>query len=321
MSKQRWLLSGYSTEGNPDLMILDYDAQTGETNVEATAYVGANPSFLLEDDGRYFVAYEVHDPKVAAVVAEISVADGQIRIVKQIGVEGAYGLCNLSVHGDSIYGSCWASGHLFCVSKELDCVRWSVQNNDGSGKVPHAHWSVTAPNGLVYCADVGLDCLLAYQPADGKLVGVTPLKEGTAPRQMIYDTDHSRVFVVNESDPSFLALDQETLSVKQTYQLPGVPGKNYPGGACLKNGLLMIPNRGPNTISVFDASQEELKPLSEAPCGGDFPRTVAVSADGKTVLSLNQRGDNVWFFALEDGKLTFKADVALCGASSAVELK
>lgn len=319
MSQQRWLVSGYSSEGNPDLMVLQYDPQSGAATVQATAFVGSNPSFLAADDGRYFAAYEVHDPQVAAVVAEVAVCDGQIQILRKVAVEGAYGLCNLSIHGDSIYGSCWASGHLFCVSKELDCVRWSVRNDDQSGKTPHAHWSVTGPDGMLYCADVGLDCLLTYRHENGEQVSVAPLKEGTAPRQMIFDLKKDRVYVVNESEPSFVVLDQASLKVRETYALPE---NNYPGGACLtQDGLLLIPNRGPNSISVFDANGEALELLGETPCEGDFPRCVAVSADGKTVLSLNQRGNNIQFFALEDGKLTPKAQVALCGASSAIEMK
>lgn len=319
MKEQRWLVSGYSAEGEPDVKLLCYNPQSGKVVTEAHTAIGQNPSYLISDGSRVFAALEVHEPDVAATIVELSVGNGKIETGKRISVEGAYGLCHLSQHAGHIYGACWASGHLFCVDDALKEVKWCVRNDDGSNKTPHAHWSVTGPDNRLYCADVGLDCLLIYKPQDGKLVRVVPMREGTAPRQILFDPCSGRIYVVNESDPSFLEMDPNLLSVLHTWKLPK---NNYPGAACLTvSGLLLIPNRGPDSISLFDTSGSGMKKLGETPLNGQFPRSLAVSSDASTVLSMNQRSNNVQFFALEEGKLIAKAQTELSGASSAIEIK
>lgn len=318
MKEQRWLVSGYSTEGKPDVKLLRYDSWTGTVITEACAEIGQNPSYLVSDGSRVFAALEVHEPDVPATIVELSVANGRIEPCGQISVKDAYGLCHLLVQNSCIYGACWASGHLFCVDEALKKVKWCVHNDNGSNKKPHAHWSSIGPDRRLYCADVGLDCLMIYKPEEGKLVHVVAMREGTAPRQILFDPPKGCIYVVNESEPSFLEMDMESLSVARTYNLPE---NNYPGAACLlDDGLLLIPNRGPDSISVFDTRGGTIKRLDEAPLNGQFPRSLAVSKDASTVLSMNQRSNNVQFFTLEEGKLTARAQIELCGASSAIEI-
>lgn len=316
---QKWLISGYTGPGKPDMLMVAYDTQTGAINTLASACLGDNPSYLLCADGRYYVSFEVHDSSVAARIARLEMGNRGVSAAKRMCIPGAYGLCHMSFHGGFIYGSCWASGHVFCVDAQLEAVRWIVKNDDGSGLMPHAHWTAMRPDGLLLCADAGLDALLVYRPQDGAFVRAAPMVKGAAPRQMLLRANGLPMIVINEGAPSFHTVDERTLEIGATFSLPK---GNNPGGACLTpQGLLLIPNRGPNSISLFDAKAEAPHLLGETACGGDFPRCVCASTDGKTVLSLNQRGNNVRFFSLASDRLEGKADVRAFGASCAVQIQ
>lgn len=319
MDLQKWLVCGYTAQTGPDILLMEYDSETGGVRLLSTLRCENNPSFLVSHGGKHFVAFEF---QTGAEIAEIMTDADTLELGARIVVPGAFGLCNLSAGGGRIFGACWGSGHVFCIDEALERVLWCVRNTDDSEKVPHAHCTVTGPDGFLYCADVGLDKLLVYDPADGALLRTAALTDGAAPRQLLFSPDGTRIFAVNENIPSIDIVDAGCLEIVGTITLPGKPGENYPGGACLSpGGLLFVPNRGPDTVSVIDALAEYPTALAAFPSGGAFPRSLSMDRAERTLLAMNQRGGNIQFFRILGKTLIPNARMPLPGAACAIQIQ
>jgi 6-phosphogluconolactonase (cycloisomerase 2 family) len=82
-----------------------------------------------------------------------------------------------------------------------------------------------------------------------------------------------------------------------------------------------LANRGHNSLTRYaiEADGARLRLLDTVPVGGDFPRHIAFSPDGRLLFAANQRSSTVTVFQVDDesGELgrvgePFASPVAVC---------
>ena len=176
---------------------------------------------------------------------------------------------------------------------------------------PHAHSAVVTPDGrLVLVADLGTDRIVSYQleRGTGALVphGETTARPGAGPRHMAFDPTGRRLYVTNELD-STVSLYEFTptsgaLSEAQVVAtLPGAVDGNLVADIALSRSgdRLYVSNRGHDSIAVFGVSPGgRLERTAIRPCGGAWPRSIALDPAGGHLVVANQRGDGVAVLAV-----------------------
>ena len=176
---------------------------------------------------------------------------------------------------------------------------------------PHAHSIVFDDKGNMYAVDLGLDQMKRYLRQDGKYVpdeaGTIDMEPGSGPRSAAWDPLRLCLYVTNELGSSVKRLVQmepgEILwDAETTATLPkGAEGENYCADVCVSpdNQTLYISNRGHDSIAVYRIWMDGIpEPMCWTPCGGRWPRSIAVDPRGKWLLAANQLSDNVAVFAV-----------------------
>ncbi|MBF4582913.1 beta-propeller fold lactonase family protein [Curtobacterium sp. VKM Ac-2865] len=180
---------------------------------------------------------------------------------------------------------------------------------------PHAHQSVSTPEGTLLVADLGGDMLHEFQvetsgPAgavvgsagagagDGALslvpVRVHDVAPGAGPRHMTwFDGD---LIVAGELDGRVHRLRRDDDGVLRT--VASADTFNGPVGESLlshieadETGRVTVAVRGRDVIVVLDASDGGLTVVGSAPCGGAWPRHFALVPG--FVLVANERSDAI----------------------------
>lgn len=167
---------------------------------------------------------------------------------------------------------------------------------------PHAHSSIFTPDGgYVIVADLGIDALVMYRLAGGRLeaAGQTRTAPGAGPRHLAFHPNGRVLYAANELNGTLTAYDYAAgrLTERQTLStLPADPPENLVADLHLSAGgdRVYVSNRGHNSLAVFAADAHgALQRLALAPCGGDWPRNFALAPDGRFVLVANQRSSEV----------------------------
>lgn len=132
-----------------------------------------------------------------------------------------------------------------------DCYRHTGNGPDPDRQAdPHAHWVGFAPDGTLYAADLGNDCVLGFSPNSGKLgtakiVFSAPL--GSGPRQIAFHPDRPILYLLSELASTLRVLDRGDggrLVGRQCVSTLPSPAANL-GGAILVDGdRLYVTNRG-----------------------------------------------------------------------------
>jgi 6-phosphogluconolactonase len=171
---------------------------------------------------------------------------------------------------------------------------------------PHAHSTVFSPDGrYAIVADLGIDRLMLYRvnaTTDAlALHGEAVARPGAGPRHMAWHPSGRLLYVANELDNtvSLFGFDPDAGTLVETAQhttLP--PGAPHNQVADLQldsnNGRLYVSNRGHNSIAVFAVDPVgQLALLAIRSCGGDWPRTIALSPGGRFLVVANQQSDEL----------------------------
>lgn len=190
-----------------------------------------------------------------------------------------------------------------------------VHRHTGSGPVagrqdgPHAHAVVVDPSGRwLLSADLGADSVWVSALGDGEVRPHRriPLRAGSGPRHLTFRGDGTRAYVVNELEPTLTVCrwDAETgdLTVLAETPLagPGTPHEAYPSEVVLRpdGRVAWAAVRGTDSITVLslDAAGENAERVGSVPCGGVWPRDLALHPSGRWLYAANERsGDVTWF--------------------------
>ena len=195
---------------------------------------------------------------------------------------------------------------------------------------PHAHSATFTPDQrFVIVADLGIDVLLVYafDAMTGRLRehAQTSARSGAGPRFKAFHPSGQHVYVNHELDNTVAVFDYDTangmLRERQIVEtLPqGTPESTIAGIQISPSGdRLYVSNRGHDSISIFEIKTDgSLVRLAIRPCGGQYPRDIAISPSGRFLLVANQKSDEVVVLPVLDSVEALGAPVARIGALGA----
>lgn len=275
---------------------------TAEMNGKGTGLVvpggvtapARSPAYLIKDDRFLYAVNETDDGSVSSYALDT------LELVSTTSTGGVWP-CHLALHPSGYvvvanYGSGSVSVHP--VSEGVLGAYTDLVLHEGSGpdperqEGPHAHQVVVHPDGTLTVVDLGIDRLLHYSLADGRLTrtGETPVPPGTGPRHFVVHPS-GRWFVVGELSSTVVALHEGVVVEQES--TTSSSDHSQPSAITLDGDLLYVANRGVDTIAVFELTPA-LRRIAEVPCGGVWPRDLVV-ADGHLYVA-NQHSDAVVTF-------------------------
>lgn len=177
---------------------------------------------------------------------------------------------------------------------------------------------------LVPCLE--LDCILIFdRDQDYALSGEIRFSKGTGPRHGVFDRDHTRLFVVSELSNQLFAyrlIGDLNFCLEQVCQIlpDGQTYKTAPSSAAIRlsqdERYLYVSTRGADLISVYAVKGCHISPVQQTGCGGEHPRDIVITPDGRYLVVINRTDGGLVSFPLdqESGELG-KA----CGAAVMTE--
>ncbi|MGV9566324.1 lactonase family protein [Streptomyces sp. NPDC003480] len=323
--------------GGRGIGLATYDPETGGITGAGTLTGVPDPSYLaVHPDGRTLYAVdEQQDGSVTAVRL-----DGH-RILGTRSTGGA-GPCHLSVHpgGRWLLSANYLSGSVAvhpidpsgALGERTDLVTHTTPPPGPGRQGPHAHQFLTAPDGgHVLAVDLGTDTVYTYRldPSLGTLTEVSRARTraGAGPRHLTFHPGGRFAYLANEVDNTAVVCGYDPTSGSLT---PGDPqstgtgaGTSYPAQFVVTadGAYAYLANRGHNSLTRYavEAGGARLRLLDTVPVGGDFPRHLALSPDGRLLFAANQRSGTVSVFHVDraSGGLRlagepFASPVAVC---------
>lgn len=316
---------------------------TGDKLVRTDAsYAGVNPSYILT--GGNGLLYAANEVNTECRISICTVSGEGIKPQNLKSDTGSYmlgpgqGACYLSLAktADLLFASCYGSGHINCFDTRTRALKCSFLPKDTHNS--HAHNTVISNDGKwLYAADLGEDKVYTFHMEEilkGKMepVDFYRFSSGTGPRQILAGNYSNQILCVNELDSSIVLFrsDDSTgklypvhMEASTRKRLPGV--NNYPGTAVFsKSGrYLIVPNRGANTLALFEVGKNELKWKYECDCYGNWPRYTTFTEDGNYLLVANQKSGTVALFAYceeADNPFCFLDSIAVQEVSCVIAL-
>lgn len=336
---------GYSRSGSgrgPGLELLrlttghDAGGPSGTApTVERLATVDLpDPSFVLwSADGS--LLYAVLETSPTRVVAVRITADGSsAEIVGDLALDGSGG-CHLAPgrSAGTLLVADYGSGTVETVRLDDEGVPVEVIDVDdhhdrSEGQDPHPHQVVALPGTEALAVpDLGLDRVFLYrQDSTGQmgLTGEIPLSRGSGPRHLAPDHESEQLHIscelsgmvataarrpVETSRTAPTALNGTALSWSVRSMIPasGREGDNALSHIELADddGMLLVANRGPDTISLLSLTMMRPQIVAEIEVGA-HPRHFTQLGD--LVLVAAQEGDRIDVLRRKDETLSIAAD-------------
>ncbi len=308
MNKYTLIASGYTDDQTKNGIYVIGLNQEGKGEVIRQYEHPQNPSYIyhLEKDNTLFVANEIEE---ICKIDRYSIKDDELTYEKSLELPGA-GLCHIlyDEKRESLYGSCYGSGEVYAVDKDLEEVHGKALTRT-QGQTSRAHGGSVSKNGRwLITVDLGRSCLEIYdleldKQFPNQLVKRQDLGHGTGPREVKLNEIQGKIYVVNELENTLGVYEfnfkngrvtKEISRLKTSFSTENI--KNYPSTSLLtKDGnWLLLANRGYNTISIFKINEDGLPLLhKEHSCHGDWPRYITLTKDEKFLLVANQNSHEI----------------------------
>jgi 6-phosphogluconolactonase (cycloisomerase 2 family) len=292
------------------------DPVSGALSVLSAVDEVADPSYLALSGDLLYAVSETADGAVAAYRLD---GDGLELTSPPVPVGGS-GPTHLSLHAGHVLTANYGSGSVTAVALRGDGTlidgASAVLGHEGSGPVtdrqrsPHAHQVQPDPSGRwIVSVDLGTDSVrvCALQGGAVDLKNEFRLRPGSGPRHLAFHPDGERAYVLNELTPTVTvcrwhAKDGALEPVAETPVLRGDPaGDAYPSGIVVSpdGRFVWTATRGQDVLSVLAVEDDGLRCVTTVPCGGVWPRALALS-DG-FLYAANERSGDVTWFAVDAG--------------------
>jgi 6-phosphogluconolactonase len=164
--------------------------------------------------------------------------------------------------------------------------------------------------------NIALDHIFIYAVSQGYLTLERIIKtpEGSGPRHALFSEDESYLYVITEYSNEILVYDlkdEDRLVQRISTLSDQFNGISYCSTLCFSqnDAYLYAANRGAETIALFSVGSDgRLSYLEEYDCGGQNPRHMILSGDGKKLLVCNQSSNQVVCLLLdtEQGRIIGK---------------
>ncbi|WP_030901869.1 lactonase family protein [Streptomyces sp. NRRL F-5126] len=324
MSEQRGgraFIGSYTGEGGRGIVVADVAARTGALTVLSALDAVPEPSFvtLNGDASLLYAVSETDDGHAAAFRVG---ADGTLAELGEPRPLHAAEPAHLSLAAGHLLTANYGSGSVTVLPVAADGrlgEASGVYAHEGSGPVagrqegPHAHQVLPDPSGRwVLSVDLGTDSVRVgrLDAATGELAphSETVLTRGRGPRHLAFHPDGRHAYVVHELHPSLTVCrwdaDAGTLeALGEALLLPaaGIAAAQSAASAVVvdrEGHFVWVANRGHDSISVLalDPSAENAELVTTVPCGGHWPRDLALDPAGRRLYAANERsGDVTWF--------------------------
>ena len=306
--------------GGGQLLAFKIDAETGElTQMCQRDSLCPEPSYLcLDGTGKYILACHCADPwHVTKIVRN---ADGTLSN-QVLFDDGALVLFRLNADGSigDAVDYCTAP----CCSRLSETSQVNVDPVSGHIQlveiVSRLHSVKMSPDGEMFiCCDKGMDRIYCYKlDREAGKIRQTDTFEADWRSFPRYGAFHPvrKVFYANNefcADVNYFGYDSAAGKIDRLGKVSAVfadPGlvEGKPVGA---QDILVSPDGktmyvtlcGINSISVFDLNEEGVPTLVQVQeCGGNMPRGIALSPDGRFLLSGNMLSGNISVFAVDKG--------------------
>lgn len=276
-----------------------------------------SPTWLTwsPDGRRLHVACEVEEGHVVTLAADGgSGPDPTLRVLSRVSTGGSHP-CHLVLAGSTLFAANYADGTA-SVMEVVDGVPTQVLDVARlTGRGPHptrqdgsfAHQVVPLGGELVAVVNLGADEIVTYAVRDHRFEarGRCRLPAGTGPRHLTRHAATGRAWVGGELAGTVVTLKEDDGAFTVVGQCPasGSDVENLVAhiGVDAAGERLILSNRGPDTLSVFDVTAEVPVLLDETPAPS-HPRHFHV--EGQVVLVAGRDADAVTTHDLERDAVT-----------------
>lgn len=312
----RAFIGSFTSAGGRGVLAADVDASSGALTVTGATAALAEPSFLALAGTVLYAVSEVEEGAVAAFDVSGAVPRP---IAAPVAVHGA-GPTHLALAQGHVLTANYGSGSVTVLPVGPDGAPGPATGgarHEGSGPVadrqsdPRAHQVLPAPGGpWVTAVDLGTDSVRIYalDPGSGTLRphGETALRPGTGPRHLAFHPAGTHAYVLNELEPTLTVCRWDATAgvlerLAETSVRPeGATGPSYPSEVVVApdGRFLWAAVRGDDSIAVLalDPDGEKAALVATVPCGGHWPRDLALDPSGRRLYVANERsGDVTWF--------------------------
>lgn len=296
------------------LVLGSYTAEMDGTGPGLTVLPGGSletpsPSFVIADPTRPLL-YAVNERPDGEVSSYTLGDDGSLAHLSTRPTGGIWP-CHLAFFQGYVLSANYGSGSVAVHPVSADGLigeRTDLVQHEGQGldpdrqEGPHCHEVVVGDDGTITVVDLGLDRLVHYRlTGAGRLehTGELVLPPGTGPRHYVVHPS-GRWYLATELSSQVLVIDKGrvTGSVPATATAP--TATNLPSGIALSGDarFVYVANRGADSIATFRVRDDGgLEPAGDVPCGGAWPRDLAVAGDRLVVA--NQKSNTVVTFRLD----------------------
>ncbi len=328
------------------ICVAEVDRETGRLDLLQTV-PSDNPSFLaLSPDQRFlFAINEVADfegEEVGSVEAyRIGEGSGEITLINRqalpgpipahlaVDPSGEYLVVALYMGGSYVVLPIGGDGSLGAPVDEV--VQQGSGPNEARQEAPHPHAVTFDPAGrYLATADLGIDKVEIFELQGGELAKVSEavLEPGSGPRHVAFHPDGTMLYVINELNATITALPYdadsgelgEAIATVSTVPDDFPEAKStaeimvHPSGEFLYGSNRRFSDHpAADSIAVFRLDErgvpERVQLVTE---GIAFPRAFQLDPTGTWLYALNQKGDSIVQFAIdqETGELTPTGNVA-----------
>lgn len=330
--KYRGFIGTYTKGDSEGIYTFVFDAKSGQISDIKLAAKLENPTYLaLSKDNRYLYSIVRDGSKGGAAAFSLNNA-GELKLINQQVTEGPQP-CHVQVDNSNRYllASNYHKGTItaYTLNQENGAIDSDPAVIHHQGKtpeqVPHVHFASFTPDSKYIAAvDLGIDQLLTYEYANGKLRKVSQLnlKSGCGPRHLAFHPNGKYAYIMTEYSSEVILLHYHAengtfTEVKSFSTIPADFTENNQGSAIHISSdgrYIYAGNRGHNSIACFRAEQNSgmLTLIDRVSSEGDWPRDFALDQTEKYLIGSNQESGNMVIYKRdqESGKLTLiKSDI------------
>ncbi|MEU1892218.1 lactonase family protein [Streptomyces pristinaespiralis] len=316
----RVFIGSFTSAGGRGIVAATVDPGTGALIETGATDAVADPSYLAAvTTPAGTVLYAVSETEDGAVAAFAATGGDPRPIGRQVPVGGA-SPTHIAVSQGHLMTANYGSGSVSVLPVGTDGAPGplgGVMRHEGHGPVlerqsgPHAHQVLPDPTGRwVLSVDLGTDSvrICALDTAADALTPhrEMPLRPGTGPRHLAFHPDGRHAYVLGELEPTVTLCRWDPAAgllepVGETAVVPdGTAGPVHPSAPVVSHDgrHLWAAVRGRDSIAALalDATGERATFVTDVPCGGHWPRDLALDPTGRRLYAANERsGDVTWF--------------------------
>ncbi|WP_101256008.1 lactonase family protein [Streptomyces barkulensis] len=343
---RRAYIGSYTSAGGRGITTAAVAPATGALTVLHHTDAVPDPSYLVPGPGggMLYAVSETEDGRAAAL--SLADPDRPSPAGEPVSVEGA-GPAHLTCAAGQLITANYTSGSVSSLPLRPDGTlgaQPAVLSHSGRGPVggrqegPHAHAVVAdASWRWLLAVDLGADAVWVYRldhtAAALRPHGRTPLRPGSGPRHLAFHPRGDRAYVVNELVSTVVCCRWDRASgvlepAGEVGTLPagsGAEGGNHPSELVISadGRWAWAANRGHDSVAVLalEPHGAGMELVTTVPCGGHWPRDLALDPAGRRLYAANERsGDVTWFDIDPDTGVPHRAGSIQAPAATCVVL-